>query len=407
MKEERIMLTFKRASSLIKLIELAKTTEASCSSRFFWLNPHSNKLQTNVGYLVAVPIRCITHFPNQRQDEKHKVLPLDVGPVICGTAVSPQEKLVVVSLSDGSENKYPWLWLRDNCQCDRCYSPALHSRTIDWEHFDINITPANISTQDSILGVTWSDGHESTFSLPWLLERGFTPKAQDVWLNEIYKLPRVPWGSADFHKVLRRFSFSHILESDTHLLEWLEWVVTYGLAIVEGTPNRRDQNRRLAERVAFIKKTHYGSACFREEFEVQAKAGASNLAYLATPLQLHSDLLYYEYQPGLNMLHCLVQAAGDEEGKNQFTDCLRLSQILRETQPDVYKMLSTTLVDWSDIGAERGEILTFDNLRMLHGRTGYNNGRSERHLIGVYMDNDMVFSRIRVLREKLRRSPAN
>ncbi|CAG2060846.1 unnamed protein product [Timema podura] len=259
--------------------------------------------------------------------------------------------------------------------------------------------------------------------------------------------------------------------SDTHLLEWLEWVVTYGLAIVEGTPNRRDQNRRLAERVAFIKKTHFG-----EEFEVQAKAGASNLAYLATPLQLHSDLLYYEYQPGLNMLHCLVQAAGGEEGKNQFTDCLRLSQILRETQPDVYKILSTTLVDWSDIGAERGdnwfalhrgpvlcedhsgqfvrvnyshqqrdshftvpldqvnrwyealavfsqalhhpdntvflktkpgEILTFDNLRMLHGRTGYNNGRSERHLIGVYIDNDMVFSRIRVLRDKLRRSPAN
>nr|CAD7258167.1 unnamed protein product [Timema shepardi] len=219
-----------------------------------------------------------------------------------------------------------------------------------------------------------------------------------------------------------------------------------------------------------------GLACFREEFEVQAKAGASNLAYLATPLQLHSDLLYYEYQPGFNMLHCLVQAAGGEEGKNQFTDCLRLSQILRETQPDVYKTLSTTLVDWSDIGAERGdnwfalhrgpvlcedrsgqfvrvnyshqqrdshftipldqvnrwyealavfsqalhhpdntvffktkpgEILTFDNLRMLHGRTGYNNTRSERHLIGVYMDNDMVFSRIRVLREKLRRSPAN
>ncbi|CAG2068012.1 unnamed protein product, partial [Timema podura] len=144
-QEERIMLTFKRASSLIKLIELAKTTEASCSSRFFLLNPHSNKLQTNVGFLVAVPIRCFAHFPNQRQDEKHKVLPLDVGPVICGTAVSPQEKLVVVSLSDGSENKYPWLWLRDNCQCDRCYSPALHSRIIDWEHFDINITPANLS----------------------------------------------------------------------------------------------------------------------------------------------------------------------------------------------------------------------------------------------------------------------
>nr|CAD7258168.1 unnamed protein product [Timema shepardi] len=256
--EEKIMLTFKRASSLIKLIELAKTTEASCSNRFFLLNPHSNKLQTNVGFLVAVPVRFISHSPNQRQDEKRKVLPLDVDPVIRGTAVSSQEKLVVVSLSDGSENKYPWLWLRDNCQCDRCYNSALHSRTIDWEHFDINITPTNISTQDSILGVTWSDGHQSTFSLPWLLERGFTPKAQDVWLNEIYKLPRVPWGSADFHKVLRRFPFSHILESDAHLLEWLEWVVTYGLAIVEGAPNRRDQNRRLAERVAFIKKTHFG-----------------------------------------------------------------------------------------------------------------------------------------------------
>ena len=39
----------------------------------------------------------------------------------------------------------------------------------------------------------------------------------------------------------------------------------------------------------------------RETFEVIAKPGTSNVAYLSGPLQLHTDLPYYEYKPGVSI----------------------------------------------------------------------------------------------------------
>jgi hypothetical protein len=37
-----------------------------------------------------------------------------------------------------------------------------------------------------------------------------------------------------------------------------------------------------------------------EEFSVLAKANATNVAYTQGYLQLHTDLPYYEYKPGVN-----------------------------------------------------------------------------------------------------------
>jgi gamma-butyrobetaine dioxygenase len=44
-----------------------------------------------------------------------------------------------------------------------------------------------------------------------------------------------------------------------------------------------------------------------------------------------------------------------------------------------------------------GEVLCFDNLRMLHGRTAFDPNTGHRHLQGCYVDRDMVLSKLRKL----------
>jgi gamma-butyrobetaine dioxygenase len=44
-----------------------------------------------------------------------------------------------------------------------------------------------------------------------------------------------------------------------------------------------------------------------------------------------------------------------------------------------------------------GEMLAFDNLRVLHGRTAFDPNSGPRHLQGTYLDRDLVRSRQRVL----------
>ena len=44
-----------------------------------------------------------------------------------------------------------------------------------------------------------------------------------------------------------------------------------------------------------------------------------------------------------------------------------------------------------------GDLIMFDNRRILHARNAFDAGRGERHLQGCYLDRDELLSRLRVL----------
>jgi gamma-butyrobetaine dioxygenase len=46
--------------------------------------------------------------------------------------------------------------------------------------------------------------------------------------------------------------------SDATLLDWLENIATYGIALIDNAPPQEDQLRRVANRVGFIRRTQYG-----------------------------------------------------------------------------------------------------------------------------------------------------
>lgn len=49
-----------------------------------------------------------------------------------------------------------------------------------------------------------------------------------------------------------------------------------------------------------------------------------------------------------------------------------------------------------------GDVITFDNWRLLHGRSSYEVGTEiSRHLEGAYADWDVVMSRLRILRKSI------
>jgi gamma-butyrobetaine dioxygenase len=156
------------------------------------------------------------------------------------------------------------------------------------------------------------------------------------------------WGKKDFPKVLKNFDFHKILETDRELRDWLETLAIYGIAMIKNTPLTIDETRKIADRVGFIRKTHYG-----EEFVVQNKEGTSNVAYLSQNLQMHTDLPYYEYKPGTNLLHCLVQCKSNG-GDNTISDGFFVAKLMQENFPDYYRVLTETLVNWFDVGQESG-----------------------------------------------------
>ena len=48
---------------------------------------------------------------------------------------------------------------------------------------------------------------------------------------------------------------------------------------------------------------------------------------------------------------------------------------------------------------EKGDIFSFNNRRLLHGRTAYNPNSGHRHLQGYYMDRDEIIGRLSFLKK--------
>uniref|UniRef100_A0A4Y0BJL8 Gamma-butyrobetaine dioxygenase n=1 Tax=Anopheles funestus TaxID=62324 RepID=A0A4Y0BJL8_ANOFN len=378
-----------------------------------------------------------------------------------------------VVLCVGKERyEFPAVWLRDNCQCAQCFHGGSSSRVLDWELFDVDrvkVTQVSVLDGGKALEVIWakddgakgSETHRSVYDLQWLISRSFKAEDTKRYLQEWYRPEPIIWGVSGFGKVLREFSFEKILQDDAILQQWIEALIAYGVVMIKDAPLTENECRRLADRIGFIRKTHYG-----EEFIVKAKEGTSNVAYLSTPLQMHTDLPYYDYKPGCNLLHCLVQSTNTIGGENLLADGFYVAEQLRQHHPDDFRLLSETLVDWSDLGADEagtfhsiyrapvicigrdgrlerinhsvpqrdshfsvpidrvepwyramqrfvtilhreavsfktapGDILTFSNVRMVHGRTGYTDtAANTRHIVGAYLDWDEIYSKLRVLK---------
>ena len=121
-----------------------------------------------------------------------------------------------------------------------------------------------------------------------------------------------------------------------------------GIALIKNAPESELETRKVIDRVGFIKRTNYG-----EEFILKTRSDATNYSYVGAALQMHTDLPFYEYKPGTNLLHCLVQSTSGG-GQNTITDGFFVANYMKENFPGHFKVLTKTLVNWRDNGKEGG-----------------------------------------------------
>ena len=351
---------------------------------------------------------------------------------------------VGLRMPDGTRRDFPLIWLRDN-------DPAgLHPDTQERVTDLLSIDPAPEATAAELDGGTlslrWTDGTQSRFALDWLALHGPGRPMHDP-----ADIAHVSWRG---NLTVPRHDARRIAADDAALLEWLRETVAFGLSIVEGVAAEPGAGLALAERIGFLRQTNFGRA-----FEVISKPNPNNLAYTALALPLHTDLANQETPPGYQFLHCI--ANGAQGGGSVFADGVAMAEALRAADPAAFALLaqvpipfrfhdgeadirihrpvinlahdgSVHEIKWNahlagvfdmDAGVmpayyrayrafmaltrdpafqvrlklQAGEMVAFDNRRVLHGRDAFDPTTGHRHLQGCYVDRGDLLSRIRVL----------
>lgn len=235
---------------------------------------------------------------------------------------------------------FPYLWLRDACQCPKCVHPSTLQKLHRLTDIPADICPATdgVDHKQDGIHIRWTDGHESFHSFTFL-ERYSSASSLSAFHRDV---PAKSWNASTITKSPDLFVPYDDLSEPSRLLGAITQLTRFGLLLVTGVPtdNTEDatcETRRLATLFGEIRPTFYG-----ELWDVKNIAGSRNIAYTNLDLGLHCDLLYFEHPPRYQMLHCIRNRVMG--GTSIFVDGLHVANTLRRTHPEDFNILSTTRV---------------------------------------------------------------
>jgi gamma-butyrobetaine dioxygenase len=377
-----------------------------------------------------------------------RVADVDAGRTIVASQTHPDRLLV--TWDSGAVSTFHHLWLRDNCPCPTCRHPLIPERLVDTLSIPDDITPSTVEVgRDGTLRITWAgEEHHSVFDPSWLAEHAYDdgPKAAPD--------DHTLWAAATMTSP-PEFGYDAVMGDDAQLLAWLRDLRRFGLAFVRDAPTTPGTVVDLAERVAFLRNSNFGLL-----WDVISKPDPDSLAYTAHALAPHIDLCGREMLPGVQFLHCLVfEASGGDSilvdgfacaaelaatdpasyelltttpllfryrdgGRTDISARAPLIRLDHDGRPREVRFTNALLAPLDVppdltlpiyravrafgrlLGSDRfavrfrlepGDVMCFDNYRVLHGRSEFDPNSGARHLQGCYIDRDDFLSRIRTL----------
>lgn len=364
---------------------------------------------------------------------------------------------VAVTWADGTTSRFDFWWLIDNSPMPEHVNRDTREPTLDLSTLpdDFHAVSAEVEAGGGVL-VSWSHGvAPSRYHPGWLAAHAYDGGGFDA---DDRPAP-VTWGS-DTMAEPPSFDGSAILEDDATLEAWLTAVAVSGFGRLRGVSTEPGTVDRIAQHIGTVRETNFGRV-----FDVRSKVDPDSNAYTALELTPHVDLPTREYQPGLQILHCLENTASS--GEAVMVDGFRIAEYLAEAEPETYAVLTTERYTFQNrsktsdyrwlspvivrdpatgahvevriagflrgpmalpatrmgaayralrrifalsrdprfqirYGYRPGDLVLFDNRRMLHGRAAFDPTAGARWLQGIYLERDELYSRLRILRRKAR-----
>ena len=237
-----------------------------------------------------------------------------------------------IILTDSNDKfNLPFLWLRDNCQCDECRITETQEKQFLLHSVPVDIAPKHAEETDKKIKIVWPDDHETTIPIE-LIKNSFKPRYPDQseWPNGFEP---------------QKYSWSEFLDNKKIAIEALKTFVTYGVIILKDAPKESNSLELLAKRLGPI-----NEVLFERIHNVSVTGHVYNVAHTPKGLPPHNDFASYKSQPSVQVLHMLENEC--EGGESIIVDGWQVAKDLRVENPEYFSILQKFNVPFREFDEE-------------------------------------------------------
>nr|XP_058944939.1 gamma-butyrobetaine dioxygenase-like isoform X1 [Pocillopora verrucosa] len=360
------------------------------------------------------------------------------------------EDCLEIEWNDGHKSRFHNSWLRFSCQCEHCKQSHSGQRTIDTLSIPepLEISDFSLSKNKENLEVKWENerDHQGVLNLQWLRENCYSEVARKLDNKRRITQPHIGEHS------LPEVEYSTIMESREGLWKMLSQLSDHGVSLVKNVPHDDEENvLKVGRLIGPIQETIYGKmfdvVSTPNPINIAySSVGLSyhiDLAYYESPpgLQLLHCLRFDSDIEGGESLFLDAFYVAEEFRKQfpkEFDDLVRIPGTFQKIHFErdypvklVYKRPHIVLspdkeivaVTWAppfegplsvpeedvepyyrayrlfsklmeesplqkSVRLHQGDLVCFNNRRILHGRNSFNLNGGVRHFKGAYVNID-------------------
>ena len=364
-----------------------------------------------------------------------------------------------VKWTDAHVSVFHFVWLRFNCACDSCGDLDSGIGNVMMADVPEDVSPREACIDDKgRIYVVWNyDGHESWFEPDWLRAHCYSEKARAA------RRHRPKLWNASFIDGLRILDYDRIVDDETTRLETFEHLRDYGFTLARGAPLTlkaletfsglfgntvvtdalgRYYDLRTTKKKIYITDApraipKHTDQCYRhaplglQTFHCLRTGGTGGETILADGFEIARVLRetepdafevlstvphqFYRYVEGRAAYYseaCIIsvdyfgEVTGIRYANRQTSAPLDVPEHLVKPVHDGLRKLSALMRDPAfeiKFLLQPGDMMMFDNQRVIHGRTHYDDTSGARHLRTMETSREEFHNRLRLLMIKLNR----
>ena len=373
--------------------------------------------------------------------------------------LSGNKRYVSIRIDGGESLRFHAIWMRHNCHCENCKQPHSGQKLIEVSKLQpvYTVKSVQLDSTNRMLNVTWNEEfHTTRLPLEFLRDNEYSSETLEKRLSAITPVPIL-------NSVVPRVRYQEFAIEE-NLFRWMKLINEYGLCVIENVPIVDGMVKKVAEMIWPVQNTIYGEmwdvksdpqpinvaytdakldfhmdlayyesppgiqflhclqfddrvvggeSQFVDAWQVAESMRASHPEEFSvlTKVPATFQKIHFNRSHPVNMRYRRPHISVDPTGRINavtwapaFEGPLAVSDNLVESYYKAHRIFAKLLTDSPTNVQFRlvpGELICFNNRRVLHARNGFEqNDGGVRHLQGCYVNIDEFKSRLQILSDK-------